>query len=826
MPDLPLSEKTIQPENDQAAMQALRDLIVGPEQEKIEVLETHLNEISHPVATVEDIARALPESIRLRISEDQSLQHALQPVTEQAIQESVRNNPKPLSDALFPIMGPAIRKSINHTINTMLQSMNQAVENSFSIQGIRWRIQAMRSDKTFAEIVLLNTLVYRVEQIFVIHRESGLLIQHIANDGSIEEDADLISSMLTAVTDFVRDSFAPGSNEAINNLRMGEMELLIGQSPHITLALVCRGSIPHDLYSMMDEHLELLQREYARAFANFDGDTSLFVGIKDMLRPLMVSDYREREERKKFPIHAFIVIIPVMLALLAWFGWAWYQQRQWHDFIQTLRNTAGIVVLHEKKNGNHFVLYGMLDPQAKEPVTLLPPNLSLKNIAMHWRPYYSFEEALVFKRIVQRLKPPPEAVLSFTHGMLTARGAAPAAWISHIKLRAPLILGVLTTDIQLRDMDLEPLADKIARLLMPPDTIVLTLKGLALTMQGETTQGWLKQAKNTLENIGELQSHDETTVLVLDSPAYLLQQAMARLQPPTGITLSVDKKRVLHAHGKTLTAWAKLSRKHAVAIPYLASYHDTDLLLLDAPAYLKKQAVARLKPPKSVALSVSSDHVLHARGEATAAWIKKARIQAKKIRYITQYRDGAVIDPFDRARVLRAARKKLKPPKGITLDYRQGRLYAGGKATTDWIARAQTLAPKIRGVMVYDDRQVINVMKEWYALRASIQGIHLSFQAGTATFAGESEQKKIKNIAELFIKAHKLSKYSRLKVTGISSLYGDSANKIASQRAVLTGKILLNQGIRAMQQITAIKVARSGWGVEFDLVDRQKREKQ
>jgi len=308
-------------------------------------------------------------------------------------------------------------------------------------------------------------------------------------------------------------------------------------------------------------------------------------------------------------------------------------------------------------------------------------------------------------------------------------------------------------------------------------------------------------------------------VVVVDDPAYLLQQAVARLQPPATVTLTVDKKRVLHAHGTALTAWENAAREHAVGIPYLASYHYTDLVLLDSPAYLKQQAHTRLKPPKTVALSVSSDRVLHARGEASTAWIAKARQEVKKIRYLAGYRDNDVIDPFDRARVLRAAKKALKPPRSITLDYRNGRLYAGGQAASDWIVQAQTKAPKIRGVMIYDDRQVIDTIKEWQALRASIRNIHVSFQAGTATFSSASERQKIQQVAALLIKAQGLLKHSRLKVTGISSQYGQIAEKIAAQRAVLTGELLLDQGIRAIQQVTLVKVARSGWGVEFDLLD-------
>jgi len=477
------SPPDILPEDD--VMQALRELIVGPEKEKIVELEQHISEAAHPVATVEDVARSLPEAIRLRISQDKNLQRSLQPVMEQSIQESVLNNPKPLSEALFPIMGPAIRKSINHTLNSMLQSMNQALENSFSIQGLRWRWEAKKSDKSFAEVVMLHTLEYRVEQVFVIHRESGLLITHLAVDARMEEDADLVSSMLTAVRDFVRDSFAGDDKDEIDNLGMGELEVLIGQSPHVTLAVVCRGNIPQELYRMIDEHLEDVQKEYAHNLATFNGDTSLFVGIKDMLRDLMVADYKIKEERKRKPIRALMMIMAVVIPVLGWWGWSGYQKHLWGSYIQQLRQTAGVAVLHEGKEHGHFVVHGLLDPLAEEPLTLIPKHLPLKNIEMHWRPYYSLEDAIVLKRAIHLLKPVAETALRFESGTLVLRGAAHEPWIEAVAERALMVPGVLQTDIQLRNMDLEPLEDKVQRLLKPPASIQLTLNGTDLTAQGE-----------------------------------------------------------------------------------------------------------------------------------------------------------------------------------------------------------------------------------------------------------------------------------------------------------------------------------------------------
>jgi len=595
--------------------------------------------------------------------------------------------------------------------------------------------------------------------------------------------------------------------------------VLIGQSPHVTLAVVCRGNIPQELYRMIDEHLEDLQKEYAHNLASFNGDTSLFVGIKEMLRDLMVADYKIKEERKRKPIRALLVIIAIVLPLLGWWGWASYQHHLWLTYIQQLRQTSGIAVLYEGKERGHFVVHGLLDPLAKEPRTLIPKHLPLKKIEMHWRPYYSLEDAIILKRAAHLLSPVSETTLSFDGGTLMVRGAAHEPWIEDIAKRAVMVPGVLRTNIQLRNMDLEPLADKVQRLLNPPASIQLTLNGTDLSAQGEALQAWQETAQSAAKTITELSNYDDSAIIVVDSPDYLLAQAESMLQAPSSVRLSVDKHRVLFARGQSLSAWARSAREKVTAIPYLASYNHRDLQLLDSPEYVKKQAYAQLQPPKGVELFVSDTLVLSARGEANNSWIAQARQQAKHVKYIQRYDDSGIIDPFDRDRVLRLAKKKLSPPATVLLDYRAGRLYAGGKASERWINRARKLAPSIRGVSIYDDRQLIDPAILWARIQSELQNIHITFQSGTGKISNATEQQKIRHVAELFAKADKLIHNSRLQIVGMSSLYGDRAEYIAQQRALAIRNLLIEQGHKPSSIIEKTQIVRDDrWGVAFNLL--------
>src|SRR5688500_3811865 len=154
----------------------LRAILVGPEQRHLRSLQARLDDKG---AQTRDVSRVLPQAILLR-KDDPQMTRALAPTVEEALTASVRRDPRPLADALFPIFGPAIRKAIAASLSTMLESMNRTLEHSLSWRAVRWRITALRTGQSFAEVVLLDTLVYRVEQVLLIERESGLLLQHLS----------------------------------------------------------------------------------------------------------------------------------------------------------------------------------------------------------------------------------------------------------------------------------------------------------------------------------------------------------------------------------------------------------------------------------------------------------------------------------------------------------------------------------------------------------------------------------------------------------------------------------------------------------------------
>src|SRR6202789_4211929 len=182
------------------AYEELRHLIVAPETEGLAAVEERLDNLEK---RTEDVSEVVAEAIHMRrATGDQALADALAPTIQETLRESVRRDPHVLADALFPVMGPAIRKSITETLRSMLQSFNEALDNSLSWRGIKWRLEAMRTGTSFAETVLMHSLLYRVEQVFLIHRQTGLVLSHVVATSVSTQDPSMVAGMLSAIQQF------------------------------------------------------------------------------------------------------------------------------------------------------------------------------------------------------------------------------------------------------------------------------------------------------------------------------------------------------------------------------------------------------------------------------------------------------------------------------------------------------------------------------------------------------------------------------------------------------------------------------------------------
>jgi outer membrane protein OmpA-like peptidoglycan-associated protein len=436
---------------DGRTLATLRSLLLGPEQHNIRALRDRLENFE---LRTEDVSAVVAEAIRLRHTSGGSeiLIEALTPSILGALRESARKDPRALSEAFFPVVGPAIRRSLTQYIQSLLESFNNALEHSLSLQGMRWRLEALRTGKTFAEVVVLHSLIYRVEQIFLIHDKTGLVLCHAVAPGVSVQDPTLVSGMLSAIQDFVRDSFNTPRDEIIDSMHLGDLRVWVEPGPHAILAAVIRGHPPETLRPTLREALEKVHQNFGSALELFDGDSSPFAGVRDDLALCLDSRYQESAQTRAKPY--FLIALALLLTAAA--GWAWAgfsRQQRWKHFVDKLAAQPGIVVTSFTKE-SQYQIRGLRDPLAVEPSSLLKGmGLDPKRVQFRWAPYYSLDDAIVLKRVATVLQPPTTVTLSLESGNLHVQGEAPAGWIEDLKTRAILVPGVRSIDASgLRDV--------------------------------------------------------------------------------------------------------------------------------------------------------------------------------------------------------------------------------------------------------------------------------------------------------------------------------------------------------------------------------------
>jgi outer membrane protein OmpA-like peptidoglycan-associated protein len=420
----------------------LRDLLVSPERRAIDELRARLDD---PVARARDLANGLPDALA-RANDDHRLSEALQPSVEDAITSSVRRNPRPLADALFPVMGPAIRKAITHTLSGMLESMGRTLEHSVSLRAIQWRIVAWRTGKPFAEIVLLNTLVFRVEQVFLIHASTGLLLQHVVAETVDAQDADMVSGMLTAIRDFARDSFGGRVDDTLDTFRVGELNGIIEHGPHAYIAAVVRGARPPDLRHTLQHALETIHLQLAPELERFDGDAARFEDARPVLQECLESQYRDADTKTSHRGWWAALGLAVLL-LGVWGAFRWVDHVRFTRYLAALHAQPGLVVVGTSRQGGRYVVRGLRDPLAPDPGTFIAASgMGPDDVVGDWQLFQAMDPRLAVPRASAILRPPRGVTLTMRGDTLAAAGEAPTSWIHDAELLARTVPGVRQFD--------------------------------------------------------------------------------------------------------------------------------------------------------------------------------------------------------------------------------------------------------------------------------------------------------------------------------------------------------------------------------------------
>ncbi len=411
-------------------LEHLRTLLLGQE---IESLARLRGKIDDPEQLASAVSTVLPAAIAQASARDTTLGDVLAPALERATQNSIRSDPHTLINILYPLILPAIRKSIGEAIDGTFQSLNESLKYSLSWRGLKWRWEAWRTGVPFAAVVLKHTLVYQVEHAFLIHRHTGLLIAHVAADQAASQDPQIVSSMLVAIQDFVRDSFSGAGQQSLDTLRLGDLMLWSEPGPFAALVAVIRGNPPESLHDQLRDLLSRIHVQRGQALQAYDGDSSTLADVEAQLQECV--QWRQQAETaagpRKRPLALYVGC--ALLALLGWGLIAWWRDAHaFHRYLEQLRTQPGIVITDSDRNHGHWRISGLRDPVAIDPLTLLRQwKIDPKRVDEQWQPYTGLNPTLVLKRMTAAVGSPAGITFTIDGSRIVAVGSASLGWLHH-----------------------------------------------------------------------------------------------------------------------------------------------------------------------------------------------------------------------------------------------------------------------------------------------------------------------------------------------------------------------------------------------------------
>ena len=126
---------------------------------------------------------------------------------------------------------------------------------------------------------------FSVDDVFLMFRD-GRLIQHSTRRLQADMDVDVVTSMLTAVQEFIKESFGKSEGGELGSMEYGESKIMLEKGKHIVLAAVIGGREPDGFRDELRSAVQNVESEFAAVLPTWDGTTNKLAGAKRFLAAL------------------------------------------------------------------------------------------------------------------------------------------------------------------------------------------------------------------------------------------------------------------------------------------------------------------------------------------------------------------------------------------------------------------------------------------------------------------------------------------------------------------------------------------------------------
>lgn len=266
------------------------------------------------------------EVLSERTSDKEALIRTITPVMGDLIRNKIRDNRDEMIEALYPIIGQLVVRAVSEAVRDLARKMDAQLRTTYSVSYQGRRLWARLNGVSESELILRDSLPFRIAEVFLIHKGSGLLLWHESLEAEQAlADADLIGSMLTAIRDFTADAFGNNQEERLDEIQYGDHQILIEAAQHVYIAVVASGVEPTGFRSMLRRRVITIQNSHHHHLVSYEGDASVFAevggALGGQLTQMSTLSSEASSNQKTFGALLFGGVVVGLLLLLALYLW-------------------------------------------------------------------------------------------------------------------------------------------------------------------------------------------------------------------------------------------------------------------------------------------------------------------------------------------------------------------------------------------------------------------------------------------------------------------------------------------------------------------------
>jgi len=270
----------------------------------------------------EHIAEIISKSYQ---NDSKDLSEALKNVLASSISREIEENRDKMIDALYPILGGMVSRYVANTIAEIRENIDKKIDEGLSLKRLERKIKSKLTGVSESELILQEETRAKIRAIFVIQRDTGLLIAESSWQNDEFEDPHIVASMASAIKDFIEDWIKTNQEDTkVQLVSYGNATLYIESAGSVYLIAFLDQEPDIEQRKRIQKFFAKIVDKYFKLFQHFDGDDSN-PDIKKLSQELdyfiqKENDFTQEVSDKESIKSKKWIILSILLAILLYFG--------------------------------------------------------------------------------------------------------------------------------------------------------------------------------------------------------------------------------------------------------------------------------------------------------------------------------------------------------------------------------------------------------------------------------------------------------------------------------------------------------------------------